>query len=238
MFDLHTAFLEAQMATLLSRKRELQWMAGKGIRAARVANFGCHIGYETLALMWVLAASEAVGVDKDEGAICQARDTLIHVRGEIRRIGQMIRYYPACVSTDDRIWWDAIPIFFKEALLRPDCVTFLVADMTRSTALPSDWSDVSYCDFVLHHIWYDVSRQDPRGDTVLAIKEMARVAGPGGIVAARELVQYSDRRRLDFGALFAEAGLKPLWTEERAVDGSENGGVVGKYLYTRSTAEH
>jgi hypothetical protein len=57
---------------------------------------------------------------------------------------------------------------------------------------------------------------------------MARVTRPGGIVAALELVQYSDWRRLDFQPLFKEANLELQWTEE--IDVPEQKGVKAKYL--------
>ena len=231
MFDLHKTFLDSQIVGVLSHTRELQWLAERDVQAERVANFGCYIGRETLALMWMLGANEAVGIDKDEGAIRQARDTLTGIQDEIKRIRRMVQHYPTETSEDDKAWWyNSVPAFFKERLLQSNRITFLVADITRSIRLPSDHYDVSYCDFVLHHIWYDSEREDAEGDTAFAVKEMARVTRPGGIVAASELVQYSDRRRLDFQPLFKEANLELLCTEETETDAPEQKGVVAKYL--------
>lgn len=74
--NLQKTFLQMQIGNVLSRKQELEWLVQQGVQAESVANFGCHIGGETLALVWALGASEAVGLDKDEQAVLQARDTL------------------------------------------------------------------------------------------------------------------------------------------------------------------
>lgn len=235
IFDLNKAFLQTQIANVLSRSRDLQWITKRDIQTAKVANFGCSLGSETLALMLALGASEAVGIDKDEDSIHQAQHTLINIQDEIKRVRQRIRYYPTNISEDDKAWWRTVPIFFKEKLIQSAHITFLVADITEPIELPSDYYDVSYCDYVLHHIWYDL-RENAEGDTAFAVKEMARVTRPGGTVAARELVQYPGRQKLDFKLLFEKAGLEFLWSKETEFDDleREGKGIKCKYLYKKS----
>lgn len=231
MVRLDKTFLQARIGVLLSRKKRLQWLADSGVRATTVANFGCHIGGETLALMWALGASEAVGIDKDEEAILQARNTLTYIQDDVKRIWRNLQYYSRDISEDDKMWRnDSVPSFFKEELLRDGCASYLIRDITEPTGLPSDYYDVAFCDFVLHHIWYDPERENAREDTGFAIKEMARVTRPGGVVAAFELIQYSDKQRLDLGSLFKEAKLELEHMEEREVDSPEERGVVAEYL--------
>jgi SAM-dependent methyltransferase len=181
--------------------------------------------------MWTLGASEAVGIDKDEQAVLEARDILAYIQDDVKRIRLYMQYHSAKISEDDRTWWnDSVPGFFKRELLRDGCVSYLVRDITKPTGLPSGCYDVAFCNFVLHHIWYDAGRENPREDTSSAIKEMTRVARPGGIVAASELVQSPDKQRLDFKLLFKEARLQPVHIEEREVDSPEGRFVAATYL--------
>lgn len=179
-----------------------------------------------------------MGVDKDEQAILQAQDTLKSIRDEIKRIWRYLQCYSSDVSEDDKVWWeDSVPDFFKKELLQETDVSFLVRDITDPTGLPSDCYGVTYCDFVLHHIWYDTEREDARGDTAFAVEEMARVTRPGGIVAVSELVQYANNPRLDFTSLFQEAQLMLEYSEENEVKEAEGEGVVAKYLSRKSLPE-
>jgi SAM-dependent methyltransferase len=231
MMRLDKTLLQARISHLLSRKGELQWLVDLGVQATTIANFGCHIGGETLAIMWTLGASEAVGIDKDEQAVLQARDTLTYIQDDVKRIWLYMQHYSTEISEDDRTWWnDSVPSFFKRELLRDGCVSYLVRDITKPTGLPSGYYDVAFCDFVLHHIWYDAGRENPREDTSSAIKEMTRVVRPGGVVAASELVQYPDKQRLDFKPLFKEARLECEYIDEREVDSQEGRGVIATYL--------
>jgi SAM-dependent methyltransferase len=212
MVRLDKTFLQTRIGVLLSRKKRLQWLVDSGVRATTVANFGCHIGGETLALMWALGAGEAVGIDKDEEAILQARNTLTYIQDDVKRIWRNLQYYSRDISEDDKMWWnDSVPSFFKEELLRDGCASYLIWDITEPIGLPSE-------------------RENAREDTGFAIKEMARVTRPGGIVAAFELIQYSDKQRLDLGSLFKEAKLELEHMEEREVDSPEEQGVVAEYL--------
>ena len=105
---MHKTFLQAQIDQLLSRKQRLEWLVRLGVRAASVANFGCATGGETLALMWALGASQATGVDEDEGAIRQAHATLRSIQDAVKGIGRCL----------DQAWWDnSVPDFFKRDLL-------------------------------------------------------------------------------------------------------------------------
>jgi len=218
-------YLQTQIDQILSREQRLEWLVQLGVRAASVANFGCAAGGETLALMWALGASQATGLDEDEGAIRQAQDTLRSIQDTVKRMGHCL----------DQVWQDdSVLDFFKRDLLREGSVSFLVRDMTAFTGLPSDHYDVAYCDFVLYHIWHDAARENAPRDTAFAVSEMARVTRPGGAVVVSEPIGYFERPGPDFTLLFQVADLEIEYEEEREINGLDEQGVVARYLCRKS----
>ena len=231
---LDRSFLQIQIGSLSNKKERLRWLVGLNVRAEKITNFGCNIGTETLALMWMLGASEAIGIDKDESCIHQAKDTLVYLKDSVMQIWFMLQHYPENIPEDDKEWWVTVPDFFKKGLLQEGFdVDFCVRDITKATELPSDYYDIAFCDFVLHHIWYDSKGKAAQEDTQFAVSEMARVVRPGGVVAAFELLQFSDKPKLDFSSLFEQVGLKPVHTKEIEVENSQEPGVVAEYLYKK-----
>jgi len=181
--------------------------------------------------MWALEASEAVGVDKSEQSIRQAQSVLANTQDTVNLMQRRLRCYPREIPEDDKAWWETVPSFFKQELLQERFhVDFVVQDITKPTELQSDYFDVAFCDFVLHHIWFDQENKDAREDAQFAIGEMARVVRPGGAVAAFELIQYLDEPRLDFRPLFEQAGLKLVHTKEMETNSLDEHGVTAEYL--------
>jgi SAM-dependent methyltransferase len=231
--NLNKEFFQTQIGNLSFKKDKLQWLMALKGQVERVANFGCNIGTETLALMWALGANEAVGIDKDEESIRQARSTLAYLKDDIVRIWRLLHDFPQSIAERDKTWWDdEVPDFFKTDLLREGlCVDFRVHDITQPVELPSEYYDLAFCDFVLHHIWFDPDREGPQEDTQFAISEMARVVKPDGVVAALELVHFSDKPRLNFRPLFERVGLKLVHANEMTVETSLHGpGVIAEYI--------
>jgi SAM-dependent methyltransferase len=201
-------------------------------QAEKVANFGCNIGGETLALMWLLQANEATGLDIEADNISQAQDTLQNLQEDVVQARRNVKY--PWVSQEDRDWWSGAPHFFTHRILEQDfSLEYHIRDITKPTGLPDNHYDLAFCDFVLYHIWYDETREYAEQDTQFAISEMARVIKPGGLVAARELIQYDDKPRLAFSHLFETAGLTEVYIQEDEVEGLEGKGWVGKYVYRR-----
>lgn len=235
MIDLDRSYIQTTIQSLTDRKQRLRWLTEHDINADRVANFGCNIGGETLALMWALGADECIGIDKDEDSIQQAKSTLAFIKEDIERIRRMLSYYPSEITAEDKTWWNAeVPEFFKRELLREEShVTYVVSDFTLPTSLPEQRYDVAFCDFVLHHIWYDQARENAEGDTKFAIREMARVVKPRGLVAAFELIQYSDMPKLDFGQLFGEVGLEKLHQSDYGVDTIQGPVTVSECIFRK-----
>lgn len=231
MLRLDKTFVQTQIEILSSKKKRLQWLVELDVRAEKVVNFGCHVGAETLASIWALEAREAVGIDKDEEYIHQAQSTFAYMQDDAKRIGRTL-HSSRSISEDDKTWWSvAVPSFFKKELLREGFrLDFVVGDITKPTGLVSDYYDVAFCDFVLHHIWFDQERKKAQEDTQFAIKEMARVVRPGGVIAVFEPIQCPDKPKLDLGPFFEQAGLKLVHTKEIEVNGSQRHRVKAEYL--------
>lgn len=108
-------------------------------------------------------------------------------------------------------------------------VNYSVADFTRQTDLLEGHYDLAFCDFVLHHVWYDPQRAHPLEDTAFAISEMARVVRPEGYVAAFELIQYDNKPTLDFQPLFDRAGLQQSHYRQTMLDRA----TIAEFLYVK-----
>jgi SAM-dependent methyltransferase len=224
---LYSEYLQEQIiAHLLPEKQELQWLIEQNVRRAdKVADFGCGGGEKTLALMWALGASEAVGIDIED--ITPAQSMLEGIRHEITIIRSKLR---SCrdIPEDDLMWWNGVPDFLKR-LPPEECIKFCQRDITKPTGLQPDCYDIAFCHRVLHHIWFDQTQED----TQFAVREMARVAKPGGLVAAFEVIQYSDKPKLDFRPLFEQAGLERVHTKETEENYSQGQRIVAEYLYKK-----
>ena len=215
------------------REEELKWLFDLGIKANRVANFGCSIGGETLALMYYFGANETIGLDIDQDKIDQATSTIYHLRNNIKQIKRLVEHSPQSVSEEDLVWWHNVPTFFKVDLLAETSnLKYEVQDITKRSKLKSDCFDLIFCDFVLHHILYDEIEQNSSENTLAYISEMIRSVQRDGIIAVRELVQYNDKPRLPFKDLFARFDLTPIKESETPI--KESGAIVGVYCYRKN----
>lgn len=218
-------YIQSELVKITNKKPNVNWLNMLNIQADKVADFGCQIGGETLALMWLLGASEGVGLDISENHIQRARDDLDELNDAIRDTWQSLQYYSDDISEVDKIWWyDSVPNFLKRDLASKQ-VTFLVQDITLPTGLQREYYDVAFCNYVLHHIWLE-EREDSEMRTVSAIREMARVVNKSGFVAICERFEFPDTLVLEFRKLFRLAELTIVHEEER--DG------IGKYVCRKS----
>lgn len=179
-----------------SHRSKLAWLSNCGAGFLRIANFGCDIGHETVALAWWLGAREVVGIDKDLCAIRQAQSELAHFRKTLKEMGWLL---PPDASPETRS--------LIEQLRNRTVPRFAVADMADSTGLRSDHFDLCYCHRVLYLIRCGNSGSDERARS--AIQEMARVTKPGGLVTAIEPTSCSPggRRSVLLDKCFVQAGL-------------------------------
>lgn len=225
---------QQKISNIIRRKQDLQWLIDLAVQPKKVVHFGCDKGEGTLALIWVLDADEAAGIDISQQAISQAHASLTDLRDVLREIQSSSHSLPREVQD----WWTSVPVYFKAKLLSEKlCVTFDNKDITKPTGLPTSYYDLAFCRYVLHHVWCDAGMEHGKNDALFAVREMARVVRPGGLIAVDELIQYSDGPILDFPSLFEKAGLKLLYKKE------EESTIMGvhsrssKYLCKKTEAE-
>lgn len=178
---------------ILFNTQKYQWLieilTRLNISIERIASFGCGEGYETLALMCMLEAREAIGIDKNHHNIENAKNTLENIRQII-----LAKDVP-----------DDAPDFLKR-LSFEEVVKFYQGNITEPTPLQSNYN-IAFCDHVLYHIWLD---QGGPENTQKAINEMARVVGTSGVIAIREPTKCIGEQvfEIDFKPLFRSAQLK------------------------------
>src|SRR5258708_15367006 len=205
-----TPYLHAIMEGLFYRKELYDWITTHIEQAESIATFGCAGGEETFAFLWALGASEAIGIDKDEGSIKRARELHSAILAETNKSLRDMTHQPESVSTNVSDWWNTRVVDFgRTGILKQDPKDiFVVGDITQPTNLLSNHYDIALVEYVLYHIW-------PNENGVRqAIAEMARIVKPAGIVAALEVVQYGDNPRVNFETLFEQTGLRQLFPTE------------------------
>lgn len=202
-----TSFLEKQIASISAWRLEYQWMVDFGLSVEKAINFGCDPGGKSLGLMWAVEAEKMLGIDPSERVIHQEESNLTRLQRDLRAYWDFL-YQSEEVTDADIAWWNEdVPDFFKQELTKPDhLIDFISRDYTKYVNIPSNFFDLAFCDFVLHKIRWDKTRQDPPQETRFLISQMARVVRPGGLVAAYEWVQTGIHERLDFRRIFETAG--------------------------------
>jgi SAM-dependent methyltransferase len=209
----HLQSLNLMMGSVKGHETKIIWLLDLNEKYDSIVNFGCNIGFETLALMWLLTAREAVGVDKDGSHIDQARSLHRDIQQDIQSI-QMALLYNRDLPSEFRSELQS----YVEDLKNLPFPTFVEGDMTKTTGLPSDHFDLAYCERVLYHIRCDKSRRAE--DNVLsAIQEMVRVVKPGALVVAIEPNTCSpdDNATVELRPSFERFGLSPFKLENRAI---------------------
>jgi SAM-dependent methyltransferase len=204
---------------ILLQEDKYQWLIKRltklDVQVRRIADFGCGEGRETLALMCLLEASEAAGVEKDIQSIRNAQGTLRNIQNIILAKGMP----------------NDAPGFLRKTSVE-EVVKFYLGDITGTThQLLPNYYDIAFCDYVLYHIWLD---QGGESSAQKAIEEMARVVKLGGLVAAREPTRRTDEQTfsIDFRPLFERAGLKPVHIAEIAFECGQN----TKHIYIKESA--
>jgi SAM-dependent methyltransferase len=185
---------------------QFKWFREELPQTERVLNLGCGNGRETFALMWVLGATEAVGIDIEDTKIESAKHIvrLIHefsaqvmppiLSGQMRRVEQLQAWYEDNIRFEIRQC--TLPLFYQ-------------GDITISISQPSDYFDLVYCRYLLDKL-ADKSKDRLR----VAIKNIARAVSPkrGRVIIVEPTVK--DDFQYDFEACFVEAGLSLVKVQE------------------------
>lgn len=219
--------IESVSLTISSVERhrwKTDWLLNLSLDFTSVVNFGCSIGYETLSLLWLLDAQEAVGVDKEQSSIDQARSMVRSFLEDIEAIRRTL-YYATEIPEGLRSQVDTL---LDECGKRVP-PSFVVADMTNRTDLPTDHFDLAYCERVLYHIACGDAKS-VMSDVLFAVEEMARVTKPGGLIVAIEPNTCSpdNHTPVRLHEAFCRAGLVSVEIDEGLFS------VEGKTVYSYS----
>lgn len=216
-----TTFLQNQIDAVTAWRLEYQWLADFGMNVEKAINFGCEPTGKSLGLMWTVGAEKMLGLDPSERVVHQEESALSRIQRDMRAYWDFLHKSPD-VTDADNIWWnEEVPDFFKQELTKPDhFIDYIVRDYTKFVNIPSNYFDLAFCDFVLHKIRWDKTRQDPPQETRFLISQMARLVRPGGMVAAFEWAQTGVHDRLDFRRIFETSGanLNVLHLREERVE--------------------
>jgi hypothetical protein len=228
---LEKEFVVEQVAEVVRWQKEYQWLADLGIVAPHVAHFKCGTGESTLGLMWAINAEAAVGLDKDEKTLVEARDRLMRLRWDMQGFWNRLNISES-LPQKEFFWWNHdVPIFLKDRLLEEDfSLDFLHGSLPHKNPLPHGIFDLVFCDFMLNEIWWDRSRPDAEGDTRLAISQMKGCLRQGGYLAVFEWVEKQFRPRLDFRLLFDQLELDLRFTQEIRLDNWRGRGRAAGFL--------
>lgn len=146
------------------------------VSGARVAHFGCAVATETLALIWVLDAIEAYGIDRD---ISRAEVKLALLKDWMSESSAALPY----TSSDNYLWWKhALPAFLREGRYPHLVQEQDVAHPTKPYQLPESHFDIACCSNLLCQI-HDSQGED---DVRQALEEMRRVVRIGGWLVVDE----------------------------------------------------
>lgn len=167
---------------------------------ARVVNFGCAYGYEALALMWILSASEVVGVNLD---ITDCVQTLDQIKAWLVDTQQALHY--VYVSPENKNWWEhSVPMFLKSG----QYPVFVQGDLSKSINIPSNCYSLAYCSSVLYQVFGKHGVEGLKN----AVGEMKRVTKPNGLIVVSEPDMPSpvDATHIDFELIFSSEELQIL----------------------------
>lgn len=188
-----------------------------GIVSGSVVSFGCGNGSETLALAHILGAREVIGIDKDSALVEQAERSVVYnllrpIQKGINKVKNILHGSPTDLKVSDAVLSNLVQLLHRyEGLCLP---VHQVGDITKgeaSTNLLSGHFDLAYCHYLLYHIYCTEDRPAVE-DMTSAVREMARVVRPGGLVIAIEpdTCSEDDKTPVELRPFFERVGLQPV----------------------------
>ena len=218
----HRQLIENIHLSILQKKERIKWLRPFNIEANRLFHVGCDGGIQTIALMWEFNASEVVGIDIDHDDIDLATQDFGELRKSVKETHWMITNSKDYLSQTDLDWWSNVPIFIRETILDKSMkLEYICQDIRSATKIQSDYYDLIFCDFVLHHISSGIKK---------AACEIHRIAKRNGRVAAYELVKHEGVELINLETLFYDVGLEMLH-KNLIIIGETH---VGEFLFYKS----
>lgn len=168
-----------RMVSQIEIKSKTDWiqhLQNLGFPIARIANYGCATGVETLALISVLHPTKAVGIDRN---INEARLIISELHEDIDETKMALPY----ASQEDIVWWTkSVPNFIKDQHLPSFIQENDVANPEKPHQLPENYFDLACCSNFL----YQILEYQGNEDVINALKEMVRVVKVGGWIVVTE----------------------------------------------------
>ena len=194
----HLRHVHIALGSVNAYREDVAWLSSLLPSKPRIADIGCSIGSETLAISIYLDPAEVIGVDISPDAIRQARDTVRDWRHLLDSTERLLPYFD---KADPQI---VALVADLKAHVQPH---FLIGDISKPTPLPADEYHLAYTRHVLYHL--ACTDGEPTPAAVLpAMAEISRVLRPGGYLVAIEPTSCSpeSRHSLDLSPLLKEIG--------------------------------
>jgi SAM-dependent methyltransferase len=210
----HLQSFDVTLSAVEGHRWCIDWLRGLDRRFSSVLNAGCNIGHETISLLWLLGAANAIGIDIDAQVIRQANDRIEALVEDIRQLrGAIDRKIPMPAFMEERVL-SLLKDYGHLAL-----PTYRVADITKDIDLPTSSYDLVYCHKVLYLLACPTDTQSSRATALSAIRDLADLLITEGLFVAIEPLTCSpdDTTSVDLSELFSAAGLRQLYDCESLV---------------------
>jgi hypothetical protein len=226
---LHAHLQSAQTvaAAVNGYRWRIEWLLAQGHSFRSILNPGCHIGYETISLLWSLNAENAIGVDIDSGAIQQANSIVEDWRTVIV---EMKRGLDGPIEAPFGLR-QRVMNFLGHYADHP-LPTYMTADITEDIGLPASSYDLAYCHKVLYHLACTEDGTPDWQAVTNGIEQVSALLKTDGLFVAIEPTTCSPETLtpFDLTEAFSGLGLRRAPCAEQA---PEIGGMR-IYCYSRS----
>lgn len=185
---------------------KVEWLLQLRPSYKAVANFGCNIGYETIALSWLLNAEEAIGIDKDANSIRQAQSKVRTIEEDTRSTSQYFHYGLIQDNNAREAVQNLLQLFSCKVL-----PSFVENDAANAVDLKDNHFDLVYCERFLYHFTC-AKELSTREQIIGVVQEMKRVTKPGGFIIAIEprICSPDGQRPVDLTGIFDQVGLEKV----------------------------
>jgi SAM-dependent methyltransferase len=189
---------------------KVEWLLQLCPAYKAVANFGCNIGHETIALSWLLNAEEAIGIDKGANHIRQAQSKVRTIVEDTRSTNQYL-HYDLIQDNDAREAVQNLLQLFSGKV----APIFVENDAANAVDLKDNHFDLVYCERFLYHFACATER-NTQEQIVSVVQEMKRVTKSGGLITAIEprICSPADQRPVDLTRIFDQVGLEKVDVSE------------------------